>query len=357
MKVEFVATGYDEDCGISTYTTCLEKELDVETNRTELKLRSKNILHYIKKAIEAGRSEANVIHIQHEYGIYGPKSIASWFFLPIIWILARIRGKPIVLTLHTAWTKDSVSSPYLPMKRIYVQINNRLIAGIADHLIFLSENTKEKFEESINLRSISIVPHGVQTDVREFDHPKRMFGYDEEEPLVVLPGYVRPQKGYEFLLNIASELPEVSFLIAGGVQDDSHTDYAAKIRHEAPSNVEMSGVLGEKKFHAAFAAADLVVLPYNSVTQSGILNWCVAYQIPVVASDKTYFRNFKNECSGLEIYKEESEAIETVRSIVENASKRSRMVESLAQYRRSHSMDTVSDEHIKLYQKLTNNNL
>jgi glycosyltransferase involved in cell wall biosynthesis len=357
MKVNFVATGYTEDCGISTYTTSLENNLDIDTGRTELKLRSINVLHYVKKAIEAGQSEADIIHIQHEYGIYGPKSIASWLFLPIIWILTRSRDISIVLTLHTAWNKDSIDPPLILIKCVYVQMNNRVIAAIADHLIFLSENAQKKFEESVKYNSSIIIPHGVQTDVREFNHPKRIFGYKDSEPLVVLPGYVRPQKGYDVLLTIASKLPEISFLIAGGVQDESHNKYADKMQHAAPKNVKMSGILSEKQFHGAFAAADLVVLPYDSVTQSGILNWCVAYQIPVIASDRRYFNQFKDDCDGIKIFKSSSEATTLIRSIIENKSKKRKMEQAMSVYRESYSMNTISDNHIELYKKITKNKM
>lgn len=352
MKVQIIATGRDEDCGIATYTTSLEDELDVETERTPVRLRSWNILHYVQKAIEAGREDSDVIHLQHEYGIFGPKSAASWVFLPIIHLIAAIRGIPIVVTLHTAWNEETIDTPLFALKSLYVHLNNRLIAAIADHLIFLSENAREKFEADIVHPSVTVMPHGVQTDVRDIPDAKDWFGYEENDALVVEPGYVRPQKGYKTLLTVAEALPEVKFLIAGGTQDESHEAYAQHIQEESPPNVSMTGVLDDDLFHAAFAAADLVFLPYESVTQSGILNWCIAYKCPVLASDKAYFRNIAGECEGVQVFGTVEKAISAVRSISTDTDKRAMMAQGMCDYGKTNSMAEVANEHQEIYKHL-----
>jgi glycosyltransferase involved in cell wall biosynthesis len=352
MKVRLVATGGEEDCGIATYTTSLQEALNVETDRTVLKLRSTNVLHYVRKAIKAGRADTDIIHVQHEYGIYGPKSIASWPFLLVLWLFSTVRSVPVVVTLHTAWNQETIDPPLVRLKRLYVHLNNRLIAAVADHLVFLSENACEMFEDDVVHPSVTVMPHGVQTDTHNFSDAKAEFGYEKEDTVVVLPGFVRPQKGYGTFLDIAEGLPEVEFLIAGGTQDESHESYAREIRESAPPNVNMTGVLDDERFHTGFAAADLVVLPYESVTQSGILNWCIAYELPVVASDREYFRDFRAECNGIEIFKSTNDAIDAVGSLADDPHRRKAMAQEMVKYRKANSMDAVADDHRSLYRQL-----
>ena len=346
-----VATGRDEDCGIATYTTSLQDALAVETDRTGVKLRSPDVFHYVRKAIDAGRADADVIHVQHEYGIFGPKSVASWPFLLLLWLFATIREIPVVITLHTVWNAETIDPPLYRTKRLYVRLNNRLIAAVADHLIFLSDETREQFAMDATHPSVSVLPHGVQTDTREVPNAKAEFGYDEGTTLVVEPGFIRPVKGYETFLDVARALPDVSFMIAGGVQDRSHEAYAERIREEAPANVTITGVLDDDRFHAAFAAADLVVLPYETVTQSGILNWCIAYELPVVASDREYFREFREECDGVEIFESTNEAIDVVKELAADPGRRAGMAQAMETYRKTHSMEGVAADHCEIYDK------
>ena len=344
-----VATGREEDCGIATYTTSLQDALAVETDRTGVRLRSPNVLHYVRKAVDAGRADADVIHVQHEYGIFGPKSVASWPFLLLLWLFATLRGIPVVITLHTVWNAETIDPPLYRTKRLYVRLNNRLIAAVADHLIFLSEETREQFAMDATHPSVSVLPHGVQTDTREVPNAKAELGYDEGATLVVEPGFIRPVKGYETFLDVARALPDVAFMIAGGVQDRSHEAYAERIREEAPANVTITGVLDDDRFHAAFAAADLVVLPYDTVTQSGILNWCIAYELPVVASDREYFREFREECAGVEIFESTDEAIAMVHELAADPERRAEMAQAMHDYGKTHSMDGVATDHREIY--------
>lgn len=353
MKVEFLVTGRDQECGIATYTTTLARALAVESHRTPLKLRSLNLVHYLRRAVQAGLTDAEVIHLQHEYDIYGPKSVASWIALPVVWLLARVRGRPIVTTLHSAWTRETVGPPLLGLKMVYLRLNNRMIAAVTDHAIFLSAETRDAFEQTASLANVTVVGHGVPTDLHPVpqEEAKRRFGIDPDRPLVAEPGFVRPQKGYHLFLDVAEHVDDAAFLIAGGIQEGEYADYLANIETRAGDDVAITGVLEDEKFHAAFSAMDVALLPYETVTQSGILNWCLAYEVPVVGTDIEEFREL-NETYGFPAVFEADDpqaGAEAVRSILDNPEP---LLAAMRAYRDDHGMDEVAAAHVDLYQSV-----
>ncbi|WP_136689663.1 glycosyltransferase [Halorhabdus amylolytica] len=346
-KVTMIATAEREDCGIETYTSSLQSSMDVDIERFGVPLRSRNPLDYIRRGIAIFRDDSDTIHLQHEYGIYGPKSVWSWPFLLAIWAKRKIDDVTVITTFHSAWSDDTVDPPLENLKRIYVTANNRLLAAITDEGLFLSEETLEEFRKTADVNA-RVIPHGVQTDVRHTDEAeaKRHFGVDPDETLVVGPGYVRPQKGFEDVVEMARESNKYTFMIGGGAQDDSHRSYADGIRRRIPDGMQMTGVLDEDDFHRLFSAMDVAVLPYNVVTQSGIINWCVAYDVPVVTSDLDRFKQLESEYGFPLTYPKGD--IQAGLTTVGEALERD-FTDEIERYRSEHSMSRVAEVHKDLY--------
>ncbi|MFD1571407.1 glycosyltransferase [Halorubrum laminariae] len=351
MKVTFVSTPRNEDCGIAKYTTSLENSIPGETSRTSVDLGSANILHYIRKTFGLAFTDSDVIHVQHEYGIFGPKSIASWFVFPLLWIISRIRGVPVVMTFHTAWGRETISPPLMELKVFYVTLNNKMLAFVADHSLFLSEETKEIFESSASLESAEVIPHGVQTEVHPMnqEEAKELLGFNPDEPLVAEPGYIRPEKGNDFMVEVAKQIPDRTIVLGGGIQSESERWYLEEIQEEAPDNLQITGVLDDEEFHAFFNAIDVAVLPYEQMSQSGIVNWCVAYDVPMVASD---IHRFKNLEEGEGIVKTFSQGdADAATTVIENVLQNDgELKDMLEEYRTNRTMDEVGKKHMQVYQ-------
>lgn len=126
------------------------------------------------------------------------------------------------------------------------------------------------------------------------DEARSILGIDKEEKVLLFFGLVREYKGLKHLLNalsiIKSEDPDntrrLRLLVAG--------DFAGG-RPEYDEMIEKLGVgsliditdghipIGEvEKF---FAASDLVVLPYESATQSGVIQVAYSFDKPVLATN------------------------------------------------------------------------
>ncbi|MCP3932315.1 MAG: glycosyltransferase [Bacteroidetes bacterium] len=102
-------------------------------------------------------------------------------------------------------------------------------------------------------------------------------------------GFVRPYKGLETLLNAMPDIVkerDVTLIIAGEFWKDREEYIALIDKYELNSHIQIHDrYIANEDISLFFAAADLVVQPYQSVTGSGVLQLAYGYEIPVVATN------------------------------------------------------------------------
>jgi glycosyltransferase involved in cell wall biosynthesis len=360
MDVSFVSTPSDGSCGIGTYAGDLSNNIrtDVAVNRHILAVNAKNPIHFITVAFSAGLSGDDVIHVQHEYGLFGPVSYGSFLFFPILALLARLQRTPVVVTFHSAWNDETVDTPPIRAKQLYIALVNRIVVLSSDHCVFLSKNCMRSFSQSVKPDDFSIFPHGVNEPAHSTQtaaEAKQTFGYDSDATVVTLPGYVRPEKGTDIFAELAERQDDVEFLIAGGSRLNKLDNYLESVRRTAPSNVKITGVLEDEEFHDAFLASDIVILPYKQMTQSGIFNWCAAYDIPVLASEHAYFERLSDEwnCVKTAQIDDLDEFTDKLNALIENTERRDELSSAISTYAEINSFEYVSEQHIGLYKWIT----
>lgn len=103
-------------------------------------------------------------------------------------------------------------------------------------------------------------------------------------------GLIRPYKGLDKLINafpnILLQEPDTTLVIAGECYEDL-TKYTNLIdKHSLNKNIKLETKFIANEFvEPYFRATDVVVMPYNSGTQSGILMMSYGFRVPVVATD------------------------------------------------------------------------
>ncbi len=119
---------------------------------------------------------------------------------------------------------------------------------------------------------------------------RQKLGLGEQEQVLLFFGFVREYKGLKHLIaalpGIAKRLPKVHLLIVGDFGKDKQ-EYLELI---AQNNAEQflticDGYIPDQEVEQYFAASDLVVLPYESATQSGIVQIAYGFERPVVATN------------------------------------------------------------------------
>ncbi|MEF8973768.1 MAG: glycosyltransferase family 4 protein [Haloarcula sp.] len=317
-------------------------------------------------AVRIGSRDTDVIHIQHEYGMFGTVAAMSWVFFPVLYVLAALRGTPVVITIHEGLNEDLAVPPLKWLKGLYLNALNRMIVLNVARVVFLSQNTANEFTASVPIRTYTVLPHGAEDERLldiEQDAAKRRLGYDPDETLITGPGYVEPRKGSDRFIELADRMDEYEFLLAGGPAKQAYEEYFERIEDRSPQNLTLTGFLDKERFHTAFIASDLVVLSYqntqqggivNTVNQSGVFNRCATYGTPVVASDLPYFRAIEREWDCLRTCEfDDTDAAEgLIRELLSDEEELDRLSTRIREYAESRSFTEVAKRHEGIYRSV-----
>lgn len=96
-------------------------------------------------------------------------------------------------------------------------------------------------------------------------------------------GRIRKYKGYDQLISIIKDTPNITYRIVGKADKDS-MELVSKL--EQFDNVELKNQeVSDAEMADAFRSADWVLLPYESATQSGVIVDSYKFSRPVIAFD------------------------------------------------------------------------
>ena len=127
-----------------------------------------------------------------------------------------------------------------------------------------------------------MIPHGVFEHLAE-PGPDELPGppFETDKPVVLCFGLMRPYKGIDLLLEAWRGIEEAELWIAGMPRMDISALQAA-----APGGVRfVPRFIDGRELPAYFRRADLVVLPYREIDQSGVLFTALAFDKPLLLSD------------------------------------------------------------------------
>jgi glycosyltransferase involved in cell wall biosynthesis len=129
---------------------------------------------------------------------------------------------------------------------------------------------------------------------------KKVFGLIENDKVLLFFGYVRKYKGLDLLIDALAELIKIDDtfkLLAAGEFYDDEKFYIEKIEKLGlNSHVKiLNQFIPNEDVHKYFEASDLVVLPYRSATQSGILNLAYGFFKPVLVTNVGGLAEFVDE--------------------------------------------------------------
>lgn len=164
----------------------------------------------------------------------------------------------------------------------------------APTLLFHTEAERRGLERAYRIRVRGrIVPH--TTGVRLSDRPsqqeaRRRLDVPADEPLLVCPGFLHPDKGLDRAVGAFASAGRGRLVIVGEVRDPTpaNTSYARRLRaavERVPGAALIEGYLPDDDFDAWIAAADAVVLPYRRSWSSGALARAQLLGTPAIVAD------------------------------------------------------------------------
>jgi glycosyltransferase involved in cell wall biosynthesis len=211
----------------------------------------------------------------------------------LLMLYYRSLGKQIVLTVHNvnAGRRDFKDTL---LNRVTLRIQYLLAHHIFVHTQRMMLELKQEF--GVKEDRVTVIPFGINnaapaTCLTSSDARKRL-NIPGHKKTILFFGNITPYKGLEYLIGafkqITSRNSDYYLVIAG--QPDNSTKYWATIEksiHECAN----SDVLLRAKFilddetELYFKAADVLVLPYRHIYQSGVLFLGYSFGLPVLAAD------------------------------------------------------------------------
>lgn len=222
---------------------------------------------YQRAADYLNTSDADVVSLQHEFGIYGGPAGSH------ILALLRKLNMPVVTTLHTVLRKPNADQ---------YRVMQRLIAHSA-RLIVMTERGQAILRDVYHapLAKIDLIPHGIpDVPFVSPDHYKGQFGVAGKK-VVLTFGLLSPNKGIEHVIDalpdIVAEFPDVVYIMLGATHPNELRARGETYRHGLEAIVRKSRLEDNVIFHNRFVdltqltefigAADLYVTPYLDEAQ------------------------------------------------------------------------------------------
>ncbi len=196
-------------------------------------------------------------------------------------LLPRRRGSPaaagssrppLVLTAHDVLPREGGAARRRAQRRLYERF---------DAIVVHSQHGRERLQQELDVEGerVHVIPHGAFAHLAELPAGPPPFATDKR--VVLFFGLLRPYKGLDVLLEAWRGIEDAELWIVGMPRMD-----VAALFADAPPNVRLvTRFVGDEELPAYFARADLVVLPYREIEQSGVLFTALAFGKPVVVSD------------------------------------------------------------------------
>jgi glycosyltransferase involved in cell wall biosynthesis len=205
---------------------------------------------------------ADVVHFQ-----WLPVQYLDAFLLP--------RRRPRLLTAHDVLPREPRPGQLAGQRRLYERM---------DAIVVHSEHGAARLRDELRLdpARIHVIPHGPLHELarqpRDAAPPPELRRGDG--PIVLFFGLIRPYKGVDVLLDAwrrAERPPGARLWIAGMPR--------MPIAVDAPDADAALRFVSGAELAGAFRAADLVVLPYREIDQSGVLYTALAFGKPMLLTD------------------------------------------------------------------------
>src|SRR5439155_7812204 len=123
---------------------------------------------------------------------------------------------------------------------------------------------------------------------------KRMLGVRSSDKVTLCFGQIAPYKGLEYLIDAFSELAksdESYRLIIAGKVKPGQTEYWNRIRRKIDDSETRSQItqriehIPDEEVELYFKAADVLIVPYIHIFQSGVPFLAYSFGLPVIATD------------------------------------------------------------------------
>lgn len=242
--------------------------------------------YYVRLLLYAAAARPRIFHI-----LWNNK--VEFLDRTLLMLYYRLCGRRIVFTAHNvnAAARDGRDSR---LNRLTLGVQYRLSHHIFVHTEKMKSELRTNF--SVPEEKVSVIPFGINNTAPNTAltslEARRRLGLRPSNRVALFFGQIAPYKGLEYLVAAASELlaedPELVLLIAGKVKKGAE-QYWRQVQGQLPATKDRVIThiehIPDADIEIYFKAADVLVLPYTKIFQSGVPFLAYSFGLPVVATD------------------------------------------------------------------------
>jgi glycosyltransferase involved in cell wall biosynthesis len=321
LKVLFIGTYVPKECGIATFTHDLLNSVYGEYNDVQCEVIALNnaseiydypeevvfqierdkIEDYYLAADCINQSNADIVCLQHEFGLFGGNA-GDYIFA----LLAGI-NKPVITTLHTV-----IREPELGYR-----VSTEKLIRYSEKLVVMSQTAVDMLKDVYEVPEdkIEVIFHGLPDyPFNNCDKYKKMLNL-KGSPLVLTFGLLSQNKGIESMLealpDVVNQYPDLVYLILGATHPEVKKRHGEAYRQYLKNKVSELGLEDNVIFHNKFVekeelcnyilASDIYASPYLSREQivSGALTYAIGMGKAIVSTPYWYAQEMLSDNRGL----------------------------------------------------------
>jgi glycosyltransferase involved in cell wall biosynthesis len=248
---------------------------------------SRLLRYYGRLMRYAASSEAPLFHILWNNRI-------QFLDRTLLLLYYRLWGKRLVFTAHNvnAGERDGNDGAW---NRFTLGMQYRLVDHVFVHTSMMKRQLQTDFK--VPADKISVIPYGINDTVPDTrltrEEAREKFQIGQSEKVLLFFGNIAPYKGLEVLVeamvDVEGAVPDSLLIIAG--RPKGAESYWAAVRHRIDvlglrrRVIERIQHVPDSDIETYFKAADVLILPYTHIFQSGVLFLSYNFGLPVIASD------------------------------------------------------------------------
>lgn len=309
---------------------------------------------YKAAASEINQSDADLVMVQHEYGLFGGEAGSH------LLELMRAVKAPIVTTLHTV-----LRTPSEAQKSAMDEV-----LKLSDKVVVMSQTAIGLLQDvhGISTEKIALIPHGIpDISVKAgFNLRARL---EVEGPMLLTFGLLSPDKGIEQVIEampaILKEHPGAAYFVVGATHPQVTAVHGEVYRNKLRAQAEALGIEDKVIFVDRFVskaelvsylgAMDFYITPYLKEDQitSGTLAYAIGAGKPVISTPYLYAKEILAEGRGVLVPFRDHESIaEAVCRLQRDPDARKAMAHQAFLFAQSMQWNKVGERYLQVMDAL-----
>jgi glycosyltransferase involved in cell wall biosynthesis len=326
-------------------------------------------------------AKPDVIHIQHEYRLFG-RNLPGFYKFPR-W-LRRLRinfpRAKIVATAHSVLGPDFRYPTAIPgVKGAAAFVANHVALPLMRGMwgpgtwgrldgVIVHSKYQEDVVRAAGCSLVEEIPHFVPVGARPRLSGKVGWGHRRSPfvrlpdgvPVVVVFGFISAEKGQDIAIRAFARMKTKAILcVAGDVRRSEDQAFFDRCRRIVSATylhdrVIFTGFVPDDQIDAIYEMATLVLVPFRSTSGSGSLAHAIARAKPILASDLLLNREIAaREPGALEFFRscDVDDCAAQLDRLIADSAVCAQLSEAAGRYAQAHTPTEIARRHLEFYKK------